>query len=468
MNRTDYKGTGKGTNASALVKLGRMFYAIHPDSHTHQHVHQVPDYVVDAFPFFTALIVLEFVIMLLKGKNHHRIFYIFTNVSGGMIEQIFNKMFMKPFFFLLYCYLFQHYRVCDLPWDSVWTWYFVFLTVDFFYYWFHRASHEVNIIWCAHQMHHSSEDYNMTTALRQSFIQSQFSSIIYLPMSLFIPPSLFLIHGQFNLLYQFWIHTEAVEKLGPLEYILNTASHHRVHHGRNPYCIDKNYGGTLIIWDRLFGTFGEEKEEVAYGLVHEQLTANPFKLQVHHFYELMKRFMRLQKWSDKLSCLFRGPGWMAECEKEGLTPEQMELPEVEHPIVPRDVKHFEMENRLESLYVLFNFGVADIMVQEFFARRMDLSVSALYTCLAYLFGTFTSLGVVLENRWYWPLLEVVRCSAMIAGDAYLTLNSLSNPVIPDIMTMGVRAINVMSLLASLYVLLTGKAGRHVQQQKKVD
>jgi len=219
---------------------------------------------------------------------------------------------------------------------------------------------------------------------------------------------------------------------------------------------------------RFKGTFGEEKEEVAYGLVHEQLTANPFKLQVHHFYELMKRFMRLQNWSDKLSCLFRGPGWMAECEKEGLTPEQMELPEVEHPIVPRDVKHFEMENRLESLYVLFNFGVADIMVQEFFARRMDLSVSALYTCLAYLFGTFTSLGVVLENRWYWPLLEVVRCSAMIAGDAYLTLNSLSNPVIPDIMTMGVRAINVMSLLASLYVLLTGKAGRRVQQQKKVD
>ncbi len=142
---------------------------------------------------------------------------------------------------------------------------------------------EVNLFWATHQTHHSSESYNLSTALRQGVLQPYFSWAFYLPLAFFVPPQIFLIHAQMNLLYQFWIHTDIISKLGPFEYILNTPSHHRVHHGRNPYCIDKNYGGVLIIWDRLFGTFAAEREneEIAYGLIHPINTFDPLETQVN-------------------------------------------------------------------------------------------------------------------------------------------------------------------------------------------
>jgi alkylglycerol monooxygenase len=173
--------------------------------------------------------------------------------------------------------------------------------MDLGYYWFHRMGHgksknlnhsivlisflylEVNLFWATHQTHHSSEYYNLSTALRQGVLQTYFSWIFYLPLALLIPPQIFLIHSQMNLLYQFWIHTDVISNLGPFEYILNTPSHHRVHHGRNPYCIDKNYGGVFIIWDRLFGTFAAERknEEIAYGLIHPIKTFDPLETQVN-------------------------------------------------------------------------------------------------------------------------------------------------------------------------------------------
>merc|ERR1711963_373162 len=111
----------------------------------------------------------------------------------------------------------------------------------------------INVLWAAHQVHHSSEDYNLTTALRQSAFQGFGSWPLYLPMAFFVPPAQAVIHKELNLLYQFWIHTELVQSIGPLELVLNTASHHRVHHGANRYCLDKNYAGLIIIWDRMFG-----------------------------------------------------------------------------------------------------------------------------------------------------------------------------------------------------------------------
>jgi alkylglycerol monooxygenase len=156
---------------------------------------------------------------------------------------------------------------------------------------------EVNLFWSTHQAHHSAESYNLSTALRQGVLQNYFSWMFYLPLALIIPPQIFLIHSQMNLLYQFWIHTDIISNLGPFEYILNTPSHHRVHHGRNPYCIDKNYGGVLIIWDRLFGTFAAEREneEIAYGLIHPINTFDPLDTQVkieHLLTRLSKRIFR--------------------------------------------------------------------------------------------------------------------------------------------------------------------------------
>jgi len=136
------------------------------------------------------------------------------------------------------------------------TWVVMFVVVDFCYYWFHRLAHEWNWSWASHSVHHSSEEYNLSTALRQGTFQPLCSWLFFLPLALIgFSPRLFSIHVQFNTLYQFWIHTKLLPKLGWLEYIINTPSQHRVHHGRNPYCIDKNYAGTLCIWDRMFGTF---------------------------------------------------------------------------------------------------------------------------------------------------------------------------------------------------------------------
>ncbi|KFQ89616.1 Alkylglycerol monooxygenase, partial [Phoenicopterus ruber ruber] len=168
---------------------------------------------------------------------------------------------------------------------------------------------EVNILWAAHQVHHSSEDYNLFTALRQSVLQKYTSWIFNLPMALFIPPSVFAVHLQFNLLYQFWIHTEVITNLGPLEWILNTPSHHRVHHGRNPYCIDKNYGGTLIIWDRIFGTFEAEDAKVVYGLTHPVNSFDPIMLQLRPLAHIWNTIWATPGFCNKLSVIFKGPGW---------------------------------------------------------------------------------------------------------------------------------------------------------------
>ena len=184
---------------------------------------------------------------------------------------------------------------------------------DFFYYWGHRYVHEWNIGWAAHQVHHSSEDYNLSSALRQSIMQTFFTTWFFLPAAtLGIHPSLMYTHYMLNLTFQFWIHTEVISTIGPLEYILNTPSHHRVHHGRNPHCIDKNYAGWLIIWDRMFGTFVSEfenDEKIQYGLVSPLNTFDPLEVQLKYFKIVLSQFRQARGLGAKFRALFYGPGF---------------------------------------------------------------------------------------------------------------------------------------------------------------
>ncbi|XP_039291102.1 alkylglycerol monooxygenase-like [Nilaparvata lugens] len=206
-----------------------------------------------------------------------------TSISHGIFQEC-GRLLFRGAESALYVYIYENYRLMELPWDSPMTWYIAAIAVDFCYYWVHRASHEIHIFWAQHQVHHSSEDYNLTVGLRQSVLQGWCGFAFYLPMALFVPPAQFLTHQQFNLMYQFWIHTETVKSLGPLEWVLNTPKHHRLHHGSMLWCLDKNYGGCLIIWDRLFGTFVEDKkeQEIIYGLVYNQPSFNPFFLQIFY------------------------------------------------------------------------------------------------------------------------------------------------------------------------------------------
>ncbi len=204
------------------------------------------------------------------------------------------------------------YRLFD-PGDAWWVWVLAFLGDDFCYYWFHRASHEVRFLWAAHENHHSSRYYNLSTALRQSWTTPLTGPIFWAPLALLgIPPAMIFTAIAVSLVYQFWLHTELIGRLGPLEWFFNTPSHHRVHHGRNVQYLDRNHGGILIVWDRLFGTFEPEGEPVDYGLTTNIATFNPLRIAFHEWRTLFAEVARARSLGEALGAIFAPPGWSAD------------------------------------------------------------------------------------------------------------------------------------------------------------
>jgi sterol desaturase/sphingolipid hydroxylase (fatty acid hydroxylase superfamily) len=188
---------------------------------------------------------------------------------------------------------------------------------DAIYYWNHRIQHEARYLWAIHVVHHSSEHYNLSTALRQPVADSLGTFVPYGLMALLgIRPALIEAARGINLVYQYWIHTEAIAKLGPLEKVLNTPSHHRVHHGSNRQYLDRNHGSILIVWDKLFGTFEPEDEPVRYGLTKNIDTFNPLLVASHEYLDIADDVARSQNWADRVGFVVRGPGWAAERRAE--------------------------------------------------------------------------------------------------------------------------------------------------------
>ena len=181
---------------------------------------------------------------------------------------------------------------------------------DFIYYWNHRFMHTSRYMWAIHVVHHSSERYNLSTALRQPVADGLRTFVPYSALALLgIRPELILQARAINLLYQYWIHTDLIDRIGPLEEVLNTPSHHRVHHGVNPQYLDRNHGSILIIWDRLFGTFEREREPVVYGLTKNIKTFNPICVATHEHVDMLRDVGRSRTWRERLSFVVRGPGW---------------------------------------------------------------------------------------------------------------------------------------------------------------
>jgi len=194
-----------------------------------------------------------------------------------------------------------------------WAWALLFLLDDFLYYCFHRANHEVRFMWAGHVNHHSSKYMNYGTALRQGVGERVYKYFFWLPLPLLgFEPAMVITMMSISLFYQFWIHTRAIGKLHPLiEFIFNTPSHHRVHHASNIRYLDCNHGGTLIIWDRLCGTFSEEleREPVVYGLTHNIETFNPLRIVAHEYRSMLRDVRSADQWRDKLRYLLLAPGW---------------------------------------------------------------------------------------------------------------------------------------------------------------
>jgi alkylglycerol monooxygenase len=266
------------------------------------------DYIALSIPVFFILIGIEFLYSIRKNIKLYRLNDSITNISLGIGQQI-TGIFMKTALFFGYLHLYDHYRFITLE-SSFVVWLILFIGVDFFYYWFHRMSHEINALWAAHIVHHQSEDYNLSVALRQSWFQNAFSWVFYLPLALAgFHPVMFLTVSSFNTLYQFWIHTRTIGKMGPLEWILNTPSHHRVHHGSDPRYLDKNHGGTLIIWDRIFGTFKEEDLEPHYGITTPLKSWNPVWANLHYWADLFRMAAMTNGIRNKLLVFIKPPGW---------------------------------------------------------------------------------------------------------------------------------------------------------------
>lgn len=195
--------------------------------------------------------------------------------------------------------------------DAWWSWALLFVAEDFCYYWFHRCHHEVRLLWLGHVHHHSSQRFNLSTALRQPWFTPVTGPAFWLPLALLgYPPAMILTAQAVSLIYQFWIHTEVIRRLPPaVEWLFNTPSHHRVHHGKNVAYLDRNHGGVLIVWDRLFGTFAREEEPVRYGLTHDIFTFNPLRIATHELGALWRDVKRAGTLRNALAYVFAAPGW---------------------------------------------------------------------------------------------------------------------------------------------------------------
>lgn len=269
-----------------------------------------PPIVTYAIPVFFLLIGIEVYIGYRKNKALYRLNDSIADLSTGIVSQIWG-LFQKGIGLFAYFYIYEHFRFFEFAMTNPWAWVLCIVGQDFCYYWSHRLAHEVNILWAGHVIHHHSEEYNLVVALRQTGLGGIVTWIFYVPLALIgFHPWMYLASGQLNLIYQFWVHTKAVGKIGKIgEYILSTPSHHRVHHAINPIYIDKNHGGIFILFDRMFGTFREETEPCVYGTVKPLKSFNPVYANFHYYWELLKQAASAPYFLDKIKVFFKPPGW---------------------------------------------------------------------------------------------------------------------------------------------------------------
>lgn len=264
------------------------------------------DLIAFAIPFFVFFMLLEYYISQKRNKKVHQFNESVANINVGIVERITDLLTTGSFFFV-FTWLHLNWAIFTI--ESHWlTWILLFLATDLVWYWYHRFGHEINLFWAAHIVHHQSDDFNYTAAARITVIQSVFRGLFWSILPIIGFPAemitvLLLIHGT----YPFFTHTQLVGKLGWLEYIIVTPSHHRVHHSSNPEYLDKNYGDMLIIWDKIFGTFAEEKAEPKYGLT-KSLGSHSFLWQhFHYFLELMVAVRLAPTFKQKIKVIFGSP-----------------------------------------------------------------------------------------------------------------------------------------------------------------
>jgi sterol desaturase/sphingolipid hydroxylase (fatty acid hydroxylase superfamily) len=372
--------------------------------------HVVKDaiYYAAAVPFFFLLIGLELWVARKRKLTVYRFSDAIADLSAGITQQVMLVLLGGVYLFV-YAAAHDRLRLVSWPSGSAWPWVVALVGVDFGYYWWHRLSHHVNILWAGHVVHHTSEDYNYAVALRQAiFTTATYLPFIGVPMALLgISPEIYGVVVAFNTLYQFWIHTELVGTLGPLEAVLNTPSHHRVHHAINPRYIDKNFGGTLIIWDKLFGTFAPETEPCVYGTVKPLRSFNPLWVQVHYFAEMFALARAAPRWMDKLLVLVKGPAW----RPRGL-PQAGPVPEVSRETY---VKYDPPSPRPVRWYVFGQFAAVVAATPVLMVLQYSAPLVLLAPAVALVLLSLLSFGALLEGKGWGHPLETARLLIITAA-----------------------------------------------------
>ena len=302
------------------------------------------DYVPYAVPFFLLAILIELAYGIIKKNNTYRLNDAISSLFMGSLRTA-NKLIIISIGGYVFYLIETHNSLWRMDGSSPLVWIFAFVVYDFFYYWFHRMSHERQIFWASHVAHHQSEDYNLSTALRQTGTGAFVTWIFYIPVFLIgVPSYVFVSVASINLIYQFWVHSEHIPKLGWYEKFFVTASNHRVHHAQNENYIDKNYGGVFIIWDRMFGTYKEEDDAVTpiYGIRSKIDTFNPIWANLHIYVKMFKDIWYAQSLKEKFFVPFARTGWQPSAssmavEKDDFNPATFKKYD---PQIPTKIKFY--------------------------------------------------------------------------------------------------------------------------------
>ncbi len=375
-----------------------------------------------ATPVFFVLIALELLVAKRMGKRVYHTGDAVASIGLGVASQI-TGVFTRLLRIGLYGLAYRHVALFQLPQDSLLVWIGAVLFYDFCYYWLHRAGHEVNLLWAAHVVHHQSEFYNLGTALRQTSSGVLLGWLFYLPMAVLgIPVEVFAAAALIDLLYQFWIHTEVIGSLGWFDRWFASPSNHRVHHAVNQRYLDRNYGGILIIWDRLFGSFEEEdrKEPCVYGTRAPLRSFNPFWANAEVYVAALRDSWRADTWRERFMVWLGPPGWQSAAMRQ------------RDPRPAFDIErapHLPPLSMAEAFYGVLQFALLLGLGVDFLSAAPKLEIAwSLFYC-AYLLASLVVLGGWFDGRPWARLVETVRVlgttASVIALGRWFSVSALS-------------------------------------------
>jgi sterol desaturase/sphingolipid hydroxylase (fatty acid hydroxylase superfamily) len=407
------------------------------------------DIISYSIPVFFLLIGVEIWVSNARGLDLYRFADSISDLSCGLLNQVI-AVFTAATLLGIYWVTWEHLAIFEIPADRWWSWALAIVGIDFTYYWFHRMAHEHNVLWVTHTPHHSSEEYNLTVALRQGAVEPLAALPFRLPLAILgIPPLMYVAANAINTVYQFWVHTRAIDRLGPLELLLVTPSHHRVHHGCDPKYLDRNYSGMFIIWDKLFGTFQVEEEPPTYGVVRPLESWNPVWANFEHAARVHERAKGLP-WREQAALWWAGPTVFADPNGPQVVAGR---PQYDARVSPRTMRY---------LFAHFLAVIGATVVMLFGASSLD--GGQLGALAAFVTVSVVALGAIMDDRWWAAPLEGLRLASIpalgvillgvsvpvllvggaVSGASVVFLGLSGSPPIPSSAKTSMRAFDALS------------------------